>query len=105
MIICLIQEDYDAEKFDRKMGKSLLPYAMVRLVMTSPFRDEFYLGIHCVTNHFFYVVFFEEMVLVEGNISPCKHHIHHSIEDLLRLTYVAVFINAKFWSALWSIQT
>ena len=42
------------------------------------------------------------MVLAEGDISPCKHRIHHVIEAMPRITYVTLLVNALFWSTLWS---
>ena len=43
---------------------------------------------------------FGEMVLAEGGISPCKHHIHNVIEAMPKITCVTVLVNAQFWSTL-----
>jgi hypothetical protein len=55
----LIQEDYDAAKPDREMGKGLLPYAVIWLLMT----------------FLIHVRFFCEMVLAEGDVSPRRHQL------------------------------
>jgi hypothetical protein len=49
----LIQEDYDAAKSDRRMGKRLLPHAMIRLVMTNLIQTQLCSKSHWVTNYFF----------------------------------------------------
>jgi hypothetical protein len=49
----LIQEDYDAAKSDRKMGKRLLPHVMIRLVMTYLIQTQLCSESHRVTNYFF----------------------------------------------------
>jgi hypothetical protein len=49
----LIQEDYDAAKSDRKMGKRLLPHAMIRLVMTNLIQTQLFSKSRWVTNYFF----------------------------------------------------
>jgi hypothetical protein len=54
----LIQEDYDAAKSDRKMGKRFLPHAMIRLVMTNLIQTQLCSKSHWVTNYFFYGLFF-----------------------------------------------
>ena len=41
-----------------------------------------------------------EMVLAEGGISLCKHHIHNVIEVIPKITCVTVPVNARFWSNL-----
>ena len=43
---------------------------------------------------------FGEMVLAEGGISACKHHIHNVIEVMPKITCVTVPVNAQFWPTL-----
>ena len=105
MIICLIQEDYDAAKPKRKMGKSLLSDAMLWLLMTSLIHARFYCESHRVTKHWFMDCFFGEIVLAGDDIALCKHHIHHSTEAMPRIIYVTGPVNALFWSTLWPTQT
>jgi len=83
----LIQEDYDAAKPDCEMGEE--PAALGKGLTGDDLPDAKgkYLG---------------RMVLAEGDISPCKHRIHHVIEAMPRITYVTLLVNALFWSTLWS---
>ena len=43
-----------------------------------------------------------EMVLAEGDISPCKHQPVTQTEAILRISHRTALVNALFWSTLWS---
>jgi hypothetical protein len=70
----LIQENYDAAKSDRKMGKRLLPHAMIQLMMTNLIQTQLCSESHWVTDYFLLIIF-RGLVLAEGDISSCKHQL------------------------------
>ena len=102
LIICLIQEDYDAAKPDGEMDEAC---AALRNDFTGDdWSDSRSTSSWVTAGHTALLceLFLRKMVLAEGDISPCKHRIHHVIEAMPTITYVTLLVNALFWSTLWS---
>ena len=85
-----------------KWARRMLSYAMILLVMTGLTPARLHRESPRVTKHCCVNCFLGITVLAEGDISPCKHRIHHVIEAMPRITHVTLLVNAMFWSTLWS---